>query len=53
MTNLENVLVDCAQVPVEDIRGRVIEAVNVFTEYASPFDNMTCVVMRRILDGHA
>jgi sigma-B regulation protein RsbU (phosphoserine phosphatase) len=53
VTNLENVLVDCAQVPVEDILGRVIEAVNEFTEHASPFDNMTCVVMRRIMDRHA
>ncbi len=53
VTNLENVLVDCAQVPVEDIPGRVIEGVNEFTEHAPPFDDMTCVVMRRTMDRHA
>ena len=53
VTNLEKVLVDCAQVPVEDIAGRVIEEVNEFTEHAPPFDDMTCVVMRQIMDGHA
>jgi sigma-B regulation protein RsbU (phosphoserine phosphatase) len=53
VTNLEKVLADCAQVPVEDIPGRVIEEVNEFTEHAPPFDDMTCVVMRRIMDRHA
>jgi len=53
VTNLEKVLADCAQVPVEDIAGRVIEEVNEFTGHAPPFDDMTCVVMRRIMDGHA
>jgi sigma-B regulation protein RsbU (phosphoserine phosphatase) len=53
VTNLEKVLADCAQLPVEDIPGRVIEGVNEFTEHAPPFDDMTCVVMRRIMDGHA
>jgi len=53
MTNLEKVLVDCAQVPVEEIAGRVIEEVNEFTGHAPPFDDMTCVVMRRIMEGYA
>jgi sigma-B regulation protein RsbU (phosphoserine phosphatase) len=53
VTSLENVLVDCAQVPVEEIAGRVIEEVNEFTGHAPPFDDMTCVVMRRIMEGYA
>ncbi len=53
VTNLEKVLADCAQVPVEDIPGRVIEGVNEFTENAPPFDDMTCVVMRHIVAQHA
>ncbi len=53
VTNLEKVLADCAQVPVEDIPGRVIEGVNEFTENAPPFDDMTCVVMRHIMAQHA
>ena len=53
VTNLVKVLADCAQVPVEDIPGRVIEGVNEFTENASPFDDMTCVVMRHITAQHA
>ncbi len=52
VTNLEKVLADCAQVPVEDIPGRVIEGVNEFTENAPPFDDMTCVVMRHITAQH-
>ncbi len=53
VTNLEKVLADCAQVPVDDIPGRVIEEVNEFTEHAPPFDDMTCVVMRRTTVQHA
>jgi serine phosphatase RsbU (regulator of sigma subunit) len=53
VTNLEKVLADCAQVPVRDIPGRVIEGVNEFTENAPPFDDMTCVVMRHIMAQHA
>ncbi len=53
VTNLEKVLADCAQIPVDDIPGRVIEGVNEFTDHAPPFDDMTCVVMRRIMERHA
>ncbi len=53
VANLEKILAGCAQVPVEDRPGRVIEGVNEFTEHAPPFDDMTCVVMRRTMDRHA
>jgi len=53
VTNLEKVLADCAQIPVDNIPGRVIEGVNEFTDHAPPFDDMTCVVMRRIMEQHA